>query len=395
MSFKSKKNQQLRADVIRHLFYKKLLSLTELSKLSGKSLPLITTMVNGLIAEGYVIEQGLAPSTGGRRPLVYLINPGLKKYVIAVAMDQFMTKLVIYTLAGDIILSDNQIELDLNNNRNATNDLISFIDLEIKRSKIDRKDIIGIGIGMPGFVNSKEGINYSFLPVAENTTLVKYLHNKLSIPVYIDNDSSLIALAELNFGKAFGKQNVLVVNIGWGTGLGMIIDGNLYRGSSGYAGEFSHIPLSNNDDLCSCGKNGCLEGDTSLLVMLNNVKKALNAGEKSSLRSKFKNHELLNVEHFLDAVCNHDPLALNIYSKAAFQIGKGISTLIHILNPELVVLSGRGSKAEKVLLLAIQQAINRYCIPRLAETAKIEVSKLGSSAELQSAAGLVVESSFY
>jgi len=393
MSVIIEKGQRLRADIIKHLYYKKVLSLTDLSKLTQKSLPLVTSAVNGLISEGYILEQGLAPSTGGRRALTYLLNPNHKKYIVAVAMDQLITRLAIYDLSSSTVIPIQMLDFDMTDEANNADRLIQFIKKSIKISGLSNYDIIGVGIGMPGFVNAEEGINYSYLKVESGTTLQSYLSFKMDMPVYIDNDSSLIALAELNFGEAIDLKDVMVVNIGWGTGLGMIVNGKLYRGSSGYAGEFSHIPLSDSNNLCSCGKRGCLEVDTSLLVMAQKAETAVADGAESSMQELFKDKSKHPGDHFLDAVVNRDPLAISILSNAAFQIGKGLATLIHILNPESIVLSGRGAKAGKMLLPPIQQAINEFCIPRIAEQTTIKLSSLANDAELLAAASLILEHS--
>ncbi|WP_082491366.1 ROK family protein [Pedobacter sp. Leaf194] len=393
MSVITEKNQRLRANIIKHLYYKKVLSLTALSKLTQKSVPLVTSSVNSLIAEGFILEQGLAPSTGGRRASTFLLNPSHNKYLVAVAMDQLITRLIIYDLSGKAILPVQHLEFNVE--KDDLDGLIKFIENSINASKIDRKYLLGIGIGMPGFVNVETGANNSYLKTKDGSTLQSYLKNALKLPVFIDNDSSLIALAELNFGEAVGRKHVMVVNIGWGTGLGMIINGQLYRGSSGYAGEFSHIPLSDSDNLCSCGKRGCLEVDTSLLVMADNAEKALLNGAESSMQELFKDKSKHNGDHFLAAVNAQDPLAISILSKAAFKIGKGLSTLIHILNPECIVLSGRGAKAGKMLIPSIQQAINEFCIPRIAEQTTIKISNLSDEAELLAAASLIIENSLF
>ncbi|MDB5129434.1 ROK family protein, partial [Mucilaginibacter sp.] len=214
---------------------------------------------------------------------------------------------------------------------------------------------------------------------------------ELNLPVFIDNDSSLIALAELKFGAGRNLKDVLVVNVGWGTGLGMIVNGSLFRGHSGYAGEFSHIPLSQSNKICSCGKRGCLEVDTSLLVLLERSKAEMDAGVSSSMELVYKETGNLSGDHFLQAAKSGDPLAVSILSDAAFLIGKGMSTLIHIMNPKLIVLSGRGAIAGKILMAPIQQAINEFCIPWLAEQTEIQVSALASESELLGAATLVIE----
>ncbi|WP_214225984.1 ROK family protein [Pedobacter sp. B4-66] len=394
MSATIKKAQQLRADIIKQLYYKKKSSLIDLSKRTKKSLPLITSAVNALMGEGLIIEQGLAPSTGGRRPLIFLLNPNYKRYIIAVAMDQLTTQLTIYDLSNHQVLPTQVIDLDMTMSKSADT-LIAFIEECIKKSTIDKEYFLGIGIGMPGFINAEKGMNYSFLQVEKDISLQDYLSKKIGLPVYIDNDSSLIALAELNFGEARNLKDVLVVNIGWGTGLGMIVNGKLYRGSSGYAGEFSHIPLSNSNTLCSCGKRGCLEVETSLLIMVQKAELAVKNGEETSLKTLFEDKSKSHADHFLNAVIKQDPLAISILADAAFQIGKGLATLIHILNPERIVLSGRGAKAGKMLLPPIQQALNEFCIPRIAEQTEIIFSTLNDEAELLAAASLMVENSLF
>ncbi|MBB5637139.1 putative NBD/HSP70 family sugar kinase [Pedobacter cryoconitis] len=386
----------LRVDIIKQLYYKNPLSLTELSKLTQKSLPLVTKVVNDLVEEGYVQEQGLGPSTGGRRASLFLLNLEKQRYVVAVATDQFTARMIIYDLANNIIHPVEMMELELSDDQEAVDKLVSFIQKNIEASGLDKKNLLGVGIGMPGFISSEEGANYSNLKTNDGSQLGEYLTGKLNLPVFMENDSRLIANAELYFGAAVGMKDVMVVNIGWGTGLGMIINGQLYRGNSGYAGEFSHIPLSTNTGiLCSCGKRGCLEVETSLLVMTQKAKAEIEAGAATSMTELFKDKSRNVGELFLEAARNHDPLAVSILSEAAFHIGKGVATLIHIMNPECIVLSGRGAAAGKILLPPIQQAINEFCIPRIAAQTTVVLSELAADAELLASASLVIEHSLF
>lgn len=198
-------------------------------------------------------------------------------------------------------------------------------------------------------------------------------------------------MAELNFGTAKGYKDVMVVNIGWGIGLGMIVDGALFSGHNGYAGEFSHIPLANSNNLCSCGKRGCLEVDASLLVLVEKAKREMMIGAKSKLEQLFQDDHNLSGEHLLNAARSGDPLAVSLLAEGGFMIGKGLATLIHIMNPERIVLSGRGAAAGKIWLAPIHQAINEFCIPRLSEQTTIAVSDLSKEVQLLGAAALVVE----
>ena len=386
-----RKYHLLRKEVIKQLYYSKMLTLTELSTLSHKSLPLITSAVNDLVKDGYVLEHGLAPSSGGRRPLTFSLNPQKQMYIVAIAMDQLVTRMVIYDLLNRPQNITYTLSLNLTEDTNALTKLIEFIKSNIAKSGIAAQKFLGVGIGMPGFVNADQGINHSFLKSPNDKSLRDYLKKSIGLPVSIDNDSSLVAFAELKFGIGKGYDDIMVVNIGWGTGLGMIINGNLFKGHNGYAGEFSHIPLSQSNKLCSCGKRGCLEVDTSLLVLVEKARTQMAEGISSSMENLFKDDSKLPGDHFLDAAKAGDPLAISILSEASFLIGKGLATLIHIMNPELIVLSGRGAGAGKFLMAPIQQAINEFCIPRLAEHTEIKISDLASESELLGAATLVVE----
>jgi Transcriptional regulator/sugar kinase len=368
-----------------------MLTLTELSGLGNKSLPMVTAIVNDLIEEGYVSESGLAPSTGGRRASTFLLNPEKQRFIVAVAMDQLVTQMVIYDLLNREHEPIQVLPLKLYEDAKALNKLISFIKNNISSTGIANKDLLGVGIGMPGFINSKKGVNHSFFNLNDGNTLADFISKELNLPVFIDNDSSLIAQAELKFGVGKGHKDVMVVNFGWGVGLGMIINGKLFKGHNGYAGEFSHIPLSKTNKLCSCGKRGCLEVETSLLVLVERAKAEMAMGATSRMESLFADTNKLAGDHLLNAAKNGDPLAVSILSDAAFLIGKGLSTLIHIMNPELIILGGRGAMAGKILMAPVQQAINEFCIPRLAEHTTILISEMAHMAELLGAASLVIE----
>ena len=390
MSVIIEKSQKLRTEIIKQLYYRSPLSLTELSRLTKKSLPSITALVNTLVAEGYVIDQGLAPSTGGRRAQMFLLNPKKQKFIVAVAMDQIITRMVIYNLANEVVVPVTKLNLDVANEADGVEKLLAFIQQGLAESGISKLDLLGVGIGMPGFVNAEKGVNY-YLKPKNGSNILEYLSSGLDLQVCIYNDSSLIAMAEMYFGAAIDKKHVMVINIGWGTGLGMIVNGQLYRGSRGYAGEFSHIPLSASSNLCSCGKRGCLEVETSLLVMVDKVLQKVEEGAASSMTELLKDTTKHAGDHFLRAAREQDPLSLSVLGDAAFQLGKGISTLIHIMNPELIILSGRGARAGKMLLPPIQHAINEFCIPLVSDHTEIVVSELAENAELLAAAILVIE----
>ncbi len=202
----------------------------------------------------------------------------------------------------------------------------------------------------------------------------------------------MIALAELRFGKARNKANAMVINIGWGVGLGLILNSKLFRGYNGFAGEFSHIPLFSNNKLCGCGKTGCLETETSLSVIVEKARQGVINGRTSILKDQVFDINIETAfEMIIKAAQKGDQFAVELFSEAGYNIGRGVAILIHLLNPETVILSGRGSLAGKIWKAPIQQAINAHCIPRLAASTEVEISALGYEAELIGSAALVME----
>ncbi|WP_290798705.1 ROK family protein [Flavihumibacter sp. UBA7668] len=377
-----------KARILKELCFGNMLSASEISVRLQKSLPLTMRMLNELVEDGVIIEKGLAPSTGGRRPQTYAITPG-KMYAIAVAMDQMVTKIALVDLQNFERTNELKYSLVLNENPDSLDELIQLISRYIGEVSIPFEKLQGVGIGMPGFIDSSKGVNYSYLD-NQGKSISEKMEKLLGLPVFIDNDSSLIALAELKIGGSMDRSNVMVINISWGIGLGMILNGSLFRGYNGFAGEFSHMPLFNNNKLCGCGKSGCLETEASLKEMVNKTKEGILSGRVTSIKFLPDDIEVA-CEMVLNAAIRGDQLAVELLSEVAYNIGRGVAILVHIMNPEQIVFSGRGSIAGRLLLPPIQQALNRYCIPRLAAYTQLTISDLNKDAEILGAAALVVE----
>lgn len=389
MEVKPTKQYLLRLDVLRCLYFSGGQSVTSISRSLGKSLPLVTSMVNRLLEDGLIESDRLAPSTGGRRASEYQLGSQNRRFIVAVAVDQFITRIIIYDWLNNPVNEAYELALRLENSRCILEELSSLITDYIDGSGIDKDKILGVGIAMPGFVNASLGVNYTFFGLGANS-VSRFVEEEIGVPVFIDNDSSAIALAELYFGSARGFNDVMVVNAGWGIGLGMIVNGQLFRGHNGFAGEFSHMPLADSDSLCSCGKRGCLEVEASLKVLANKARLEIEQGTESLITTRFIG-KVPRGEEILWAANQGDRLSISLLSKAGFIIGKGVAMLIHIMNPEGVVISGRGALASKTLLAPVHQAINEFCIPKLAEQTKVVASTMHRNAELIGAATLVME----
>lgn len=371
------------SETIKCLYYNKMLTSAEVSSYTGKSIPHATKVLNTLKKAGFVVENGFGDSSGGRKPLNYsLVSSSYS--LLSVAMDQFSVQMVIVDLNNNFSSEIKRYEFDIHSLQ--PQDLVNYIREFIQHTYTEKQPIIGIGLTMPGFINTEKGVNYTYMNIA-NLSLVDYLQQKLNIPVFLDNDSTAIAIAEQKFGVAANEKNVMVVNLGWGIGLGMILNDRIFRGNEGLAGEFSHIPLFKNGKLCNCGKHGCLETEASLIAVTAIAKQGILNGQATTL----KNYKELDADAIIAEAIKGDMFSVKIISEAAYHVGEGLAILIHLMNPATIVLSGKGSVIGRLWLSPIQQALNEHCIPMLTNFTEIKISNLNVNAQLIGGAALIVE----
>jgi len=185
---------------------------------------------------------------------------------------------------------------------------------------------------------------------------------------------------EYSCGVVEKEKNVIFVNLTWGLGIGIINDGQLYYGKSGYSGEFGHSPVFDNEILCQCGKKGCLETEISALALERRFKEKLEAGSASVLKLK-KGASFVSMEDIIAAIVEkEDSLAIEIIEEIGVKLGRYLSMLINIFNPELVVLGGPLAAAGSYLYLPTQSTINKYSLNIVIQDMELKLSKLGSKA---------------
>ena len=226
----------------------------------------------------------------------------------------------------------------------------------------------------------------SYIPVGD------LFRNKFGLEVLIENDAKARAFAELRFGAAHSKRNVLAIHMDWGIGLGIIVNGKLYKGRDGFAGELGHLPMVDNGILCRCGKRGCLETIASGTAVALMVIEEMKAGHSSMLGQLVdEDLEKIEIRKVVQAATMGDQYSISILANAGHWLGKGLAYLIQIFNPELIILGGRMAEAHQFILPPIQQAIQIFCNPELGNNIQIEVSELGSQAGIQGVAALLLE----
>jgi glucokinase-like ROK family protein len=388
------KNYLLKIRLIKNLYLKGASTANEICGSMGISLPTVNTLLTDLIRSGEVIKQGRAASQGGRKPDLYRLAPDAF-YVLAVDLSKYAVSLALYNCQQTQVKEKIIHQLVLNNEAETFEQLCQHLEAYISASGYPNHKIIAIGISMPGLIDSKAGINYTHLNFGEKS-LQAHLESRFSQAVFLENDARAMTLAEFKFGAAKNAQNVLGIFVGWGIGLGIVIDGKLYQGTSGFAGEFAHSPLFESQEInCTCGKKGCLEAIASGTSIVRMAEEALRLDKDSILARMAKSYPgPIDPSLVVQAAKEGDQRAITILSDVGLNLGRGISMLIQLLNPELIVLGGVVAEANQYILTPIQQALNVFSMAKSREKTQLALYQLGNEVGLVGAIAVVSDKLF-
>lgn len=380
--------------IIKHLFLNGETSNADICNKFNVSLPTSMALINQLKEADIVVKKGRGKSEGGRKPDLYGLRERLF-FVLSIHIERFSIKLAIIDNNHSII-AEKTIESEISPQSNIVKALHDWSKELIKSAKVKKDLIMGVGISMPGLVSTDEGKNFTYyLTEQEPESLKDKFEKTFGVPVVIQNDAKSACLAEFRYGLAQQKNDVLVISMDWGVGLGIIMGGKMHSGASGFAGEFGHIPMVEDGLLCHCGKRGCLETEASGIALVRKTKEGLEAGETSIL-GQLKEDELekLEPQMIIEAANKGDQFAIRVLSEIGIKLGKGISILIQLFNPELIILEGKIAEAKQFITTPIQQAMNTYCMMQLKERTSIKLSTLGSNSSLFGGSIAVMENIF-
>ncbi len=372
------KNRVLKRLIINYLDVTGNVTIAELGKELNISAPKITNMVAELIEDGLIKDYGKVDSTGGRRASLY----GLEAescFFIGVDIKRFYINIGLLDFKKNLVTVNEKISYKLENSAEAYQQLISIIKQFIDELPVSREKVLGMGINLSGRVNHTTGYSYSFFHFHEEP-LSQTIENEIGIQTFIENDSRAMAYGEFCSGAVNNEKNVLFVNMDYGVGLGILIDGKVYYGKSGFSGEFGHIPFFNNEIICHCGKKGCLETEASGIALLRNFKNKIEQGSTSSLIKKGKDINELRVSDIAHAARNEDVLSIELIAEIGEKMGRGLAVLINIFNPELVVLGGTLAETGDYIKLPIKSALNKYSLNLVSSDTQLLISKLGEKA---------------
>ena len=363
-----------------------------LSKYLKTSLPTCIVLLNDLIAAGYVKNFGIGESSGGRKPNLYGL-PEDRYYVISCDFARFSAHMAIMDCNYKFVTPIIEIDTNIDDPELADKLYDSAYKL-MTDFKIPDKYVYGLGVDMPGLINSKTGINYT-IKDTKRQYVERELKQKFNKLIYIDNDARMHAYGEFHFGAAKNYKDAIIIHWSWGLGLGIFINGQLCSGKSGFAGEFSHIPIVENGELCICGKRGCLETIASSNTIISRVKHGIANKEVSSLIRQFVNNpQDITPEDVITAAREGDEFCIAILNEIGNAMGKGLSYIIQLLNPEIIVLSGPVSKAKQYVLSPIQQSLNRFCLEKISESTLLLISDMGDRTALLGTSELIFQKVF-
>lgn len=373
------KSALVKKRIITHYIYNGSSTITDLSKELDLSIPTVTKFISEMCEDGYINDYGKLETSGGRHPSLYGLNPE-SGYFIGVDIKKFAVNIGLINFKGDMMELKMNIPYKFENTPEAMEELCTLISSFIKKTKVNTEKILNININISERVNPESGYSFSLFNFSE-CPLAEVLTEKIGYQVCIDNDTRAMTYGEYLQGCVKGEKNIIFVNVSWGLGIGIIIDGKIYTGKSGFSGEFGHINVFDNEILCHCGKKGCLETEASGSAIYRILQKRIKNGECSILSNRTNNQELpLTLDEIISAVNKEDLLCIEIVEEIGQKLGKQIAGLINIFNPELVIIGGTLSLTDDYIAQPIKTAIRKYSLNLVNQDSAITVSKLKDKA---------------
>lgn len=365
------KSNILKKEILNYFVNNGNATIQELAKIAGLSVPTVTKAVGELLAMGFVNEYGKQETGEGRRPVLYGLNPD-SGYFVGVEIKEGVVNIGLANFRGDLIDFDEEHPCRIDNTAESMRELCDIVKGFIEKAEVKKEKLINVLFCISGRVNSASGYSYTLYNFTEEP-LTDILSDMLGYPASIENDTRAFAYAEFMNGVVHGEKDVLVINASMGLGLGIIINGNLYTGRSGFTGEIGHMHMFNNELLCHCGKKGCLETEVSGRALMRTVKERIKAGESSFLTQNGNSD--FTVNDIIDAVINEDPLCLDVIEHIGHILGETVANLINVFNPELVVIGGLLARTGDFMLQAVKSSMRKYSLNLVNRDTRVALAK--------------------
>jgi glucokinase-like ROK family protein len=359
---------------------------------TGLAKSTVSVYVDRLIAVGLIREE--AKPGGKRRMLKVAESAG---YVIGVDLGQTHLNVGLCDLEGEI-LDSVYGEADL---LHETPEAILSRVIEASRNLSSRNAfkpsaLFGIGFGLPGPVDYAHGVPVSppVMPGWDRFPVASYLAREFTCPVFVDNDVNVMALAERDKGAASGERDFLFVKAGTGIGAGIIVDGRIYRGAKGAAGDIGHISVGDDETLCHCGNRGCLEAIAGGRALASLARQSAESGSSRFLAARLAEKEKITAELLAKGAAMGDEESLRLLIGAGKRLGDVLAKLVNFFNPALIVVGGGLSNLGERYIASIRESVYRRSTPLATSDLVIKRSTLGDRAGVTGAAILVLDEIF-
>ena len=356
------------------------LSRSDLAEMTNIAPSHVGVLTRNALNYGYLIEDGYAPSNGGRRRVFLKPNPNFAK-LVGVDIGRAHIRIVVTDFVGKVL---NYKWLPTETHKGKDH-VLRVVRDELKAQLAMFSGAAAIGITHSGVIDPQAGkvIFWPMIQGWENTPLRQIIEDDHGLPTYVVGDSvRAAAITEKRFGHGKGLHNFVLVAVGWGIGAAMCVDGHMHVGRDGLAGELGHTTVAEDGDICSCGNKGCLELYSSAAAIVRRVRSELDRGVFSSLtQDEGGALEKLSMEVIVAAAKSHDRLSERILSEAGKHLGIALASMVNLLNPEKVILTGRVPQvAGEVLLGPLLYNLRQRGLPRAVKDLPVVVSEFGEEA---------------
>ena len=314
-----------------------------------------------------------------------------KKYKIGVDLGGTNVKIAMVDTEGHIIYSNSVPTGAEMGYQYTISNMKQVIYASFKETKVKKEQVAGIGIGCPGQIDSENGLVRLLpnIPGWVNIPLAQIMLDEFGLPTKLDNDVRCATLGEYNFGAGKGCKNIVCITVGTGIGSGIVVNGQLVRGATMSAGEIGHMTLiDHNGEICGCGNTGCLEALASGPSIVKMAKEYL-IGGKSSKFNELASNSVLSSQVVAEAAKLGDEVAKTIYRRTGYWIGIALSSVVNLLNPEIIIIGGGVAQAGDLLFDPIRETINKRSLKLAADAVRIVPAELGESAGVVGASLLV------
>ena len=355
-------------------------TIPDLAKRLGLSIPTVSKLVDELTDTGLIKEGGKTETGSGRHPNTYGLNPD-SCYFVGVDIKNKSISLGLMDFGGKVVEKQLDVMFESLNSVDNLTQLCDIIDRFINSRSVDRSAILAINVNISGRVNPMVGYSYSRYNF-EEIPLSEVLSEKLGIKVCIENDTRAMTYGEYIYGDCSKIDNLIFLNLSWGIGLGIIINGKIYYGKSGFAGEIGHMVTYDNEILCHCGKKGCLETEASGRALVRKLIDRLEKGANSLIADRYREVKSITLDDVFEAIDGEDLLCIELVEDMGRELGRWLAGIINIFNPEKVIIGGSLSSVGDYILQPVITAVRRYSLNLVNKDTKIVISQLGDQSGL-------------